>query len=70
VLTLSVSESRSQHRNREIALERLADLIRNALVVQRVRRPTKPSRSAKKRRLESKKKRGAVKKNRGKVKLD
>lgn len=69
VLTFSVSESRSQHRNREIALERLAELVRGALVVQRARRPTKPSKGAKRRRLETKKKRSTVKKNRGKVDL-
>jgi ribosome-associated protein len=49
------SDMRSQSRNRELAEERLADLVRAALVVPRKRRPTKPSRAAKEARLEEKK---------------
>lgn len=49
------SDTRSQSRNKELAEERLADLVRAALVVPRKRRPTKPSRAAKEARLESKK---------------
>ena len=49
------SDRRSQRQNRESAEERLADLVRAALVVPRKRRPTKPSRAAKQRRLDSKK---------------
>jgi ribosome-associated protein len=49
------SDMRSQSRNRELAEERLADLIRAALVVPRKRRPTKPSRAAKEARLAEKK---------------
>ncbi|MFP3354261.1 alternative ribosome rescue aminoacyl-tRNA hydrolase ArfB, partial [Pseudoalteromonas sp. SIMBA_153] len=44
-------ETRSQARNRELALEQLIDLIRSASQVQKKRIPTKPSRSAKERRL-------------------
>jgi ribosome-associated protein len=62
------SDMRSQSRNRELAEERLADLVRLALVVRKKRRPTKPTRASKEARLESKKlqshkKRGRQKKN-------
>ena len=49
------SDMRSQSRNREIAEERLAEVVRRALVVQRKRKPTKPTRAAKEARLDSKK---------------
>ena len=49
------SDRRSQRQNRESAEERLADLVRAALVVPKKRRPTKPSRAAKQARLDSKK---------------
>ena len=49
------SDMRSQSRNRELAEERLAELVRRSLVVPRKRKPTKPTRAAKEARLESKK---------------
>jgi ribosome-associated protein len=49
------SDMRSQSRNRELAEERLAELVRRSLVVPRRRKPTKPTRAAKEARLESKK---------------
>jgi len=49
------SDMRSQSRNRELAEERLAELVRRALVVPRKRKATKPTRAAKEARLESKK---------------
>ena len=49
------SDMRSQSRNRELAEERLGELVRRSLVVQRKRKPTKPTRAAKEARLESKK---------------
>jgi ribosome-associated protein len=49
------SDMRSQSRNRELAEERLAELVRRALLVPRKRKPTKPTRAAKEARLESKK---------------
>jgi ribosome-associated protein len=57
-------DARSQSRNRQLALERLADRIREALHVDPKRRPTGPSRNAKRKRVESKVKRGQVKKDR------
>jgi ribosome-associated protein len=53
-VTAIAQDSRSQRRNRELALERLAEKRAGALVVQRARRATKPSRGAKERRLEAK----------------
>ena len=62
-----VSDERSQARNRTIALERLARQLAGALQVKRRRVPTRPGRSAVKRRLESKARRGQVKRMRGRV---
>src|SRR3954451_18262703 len=50
VLTAVAQDARGQSRNRELALERLAEKIAAALVVPRRRRPTRPSRGAKERR--------------------
>lgn len=55
---------RSQLRNREAVTERLREVVAAALVVPKVRRPTRPSRAAKQRRLDEKKRRGAVKRDR------
>jgi ribosome-associated protein len=64
---IRVEDTRSQARNREIARERLAELIRTALVAPKRRVPTKPSLGSVRRRLESKAKRGDVKAGRAKV---
>jgi ribosome-associated protein len=53
-LRIVASDRRSQRQNRESAEARMADLVREALVVPKKRRPTKPSRAAKQARLESK----------------
>ena len=58
-------ETRSQHRNRELALERLAARIANALTVQRPRKKSKPTRASKERRLQQKRRRGEKKRLRG-----
>jgi ribosome-associated protein len=55
-------DERSQSRNRELALERLADAIRAGLQVPRKRRPTKPTATARERRLEGKRRRAETKK--------
>ena len=55
------SDSRSQRQNRVSAEERLAELVRKALVVPRKRKATKPSRAARAARLDDKKKRSATK---------
>jgi ribosome-associated protein len=54
-------DERSQSRNRELALERLAETIREGLRVPRKRRRTKPTRAAKERRLEEKRRRATTK---------
>jgi len=65
VLMLVSDDSRSQHANRRACLERLRELIVEAMRVPKVRRKTKPSRASKQRRLEAKKQRGEIKKLRG-----
>lgn len=64
---LVVQESRDQHRNLELARQKLAAMIRAALVIPKKRRATKPSRSSKRKRLDDKKRRGDQKRARGKV---
>ena len=66
-LVIFCEETRSQARNREIARERLAELVRAALVKPKRRVPTKPTRGSKERRLKAKKVRGEVKKLRGRL---
>lgn len=69
-IIVQCDETRSQARNREIARERLAELIRRALVAPRKRIATRPTLGSKKRRLKAKKERGEVKALRGKVSGD
>ncbi|TQN31478.1 ribosome-associated protein [Haloactinospora alba] len=65
VATVVVQETRSQARNREIARERLASLVASGLEPRAVRRrPPRPSRTAKARRLAEKRRRSEVKRNR------
>ena len=61
VLTVTAAEHRSQRHNRVAARERLAAVLRASLAPPRLRRPTKPSRAAKMRRLADKKKRSELK---------
>jgi ribosome-associated protein len=61
VVRAVAQDERSQSRNRELALDRLAGAIRSGLRVPRKRRPTKPSAAARERRLEEKKRRSAKK---------
>jgi ribosome-associated protein len=64
VLRAVAQDERSQSRNRELALERLAEKLREALRVRRPRRPTRPSAQATERRLEEKKRRAETKRRR------
>jgi ribosome-associated protein len=64
-IVLQVSSERSQARNREIARERLAELVRKALVAPKRRIPTKVSANQKRKRVEAKKARSEVKEGRG-----
>jgi ribosome-associated protein len=65
VLIIEAERFRSQRRNRDDALERLIELIREACEVDKPRRPTRPTLASKKRRLDSKQRRGETKKLRG-----
>ncbi len=64
VVTAVAQDARGQSRNRELALSRLAAKIATALRVQRRRRPTKPSRGARQRRLDEKRRAGERKRDR------
>ncbi len=65
VIIIKAQDSRSQERNRELALERLREMIQQAMVSRPPRRQTKPTQGAKKRRVEEKTKRGRLKALRG-----
>jgi ribosome-associated protein len=67
VLVLKAQQSRSLEANKEDALRRLQELIDKAAVVQAVRRPTRPTRSSQRRRLDEKTRSGQLKALRGKV---
>ncbi len=66
-LVITARRFRSQEANREDARIRLAEMIAEAHIVQARRRPTKPSRSAKAKRVDAKKGRATIKAGRGKV---
>lgn len=67
IIVINAQKHRSLERNREDGLVRLRELIASAAFVPTLRRPTKPSRSAQRKRIESKIKRGLVKMQRGRV---
>jgi ribosome-associated protein len=64
VLRVASQKHRSQAQNREAAIERFAELLREALHRRAARRPTRPSRAAKERRITAKKRRSAAKRER------
>jgi len=61
VLRAIAQDERSQARNRELAVERLVEKLRAALFVPRRRKPTKPTKASRERRLAAKKRRGETK---------
>lgn len=67
VIIIKAQKYRTQEKNREDALERLKEIIKQVGRVQKVRRATKPSRSAKKKRMDSKAQRSRTKALRSKV---
>lgn len=67
ILVIKAQQYRTQEKNREDALHRLLGIIQSAMVVQKTRRPTKPTRSSQRKRMDSKTKRGQTKALRGKV---
>ena len=68
-VTATAQDTRSQLRNRELALERLAARLAHALEVRRPRAATRPTKASKRRRLDAKKRRGDIKQNRRKPDL-
>ncbi len=64
VVTAVAQDSRSQARNRELALERLQSRLTGALTVPRARRATRPTKASRQRRLEAKRRRSQIKRNR------
>jgi len=64
VLVITAHRFRSQEMNRRDAIDRLVALVHQAAHPPKVRRPTRPSRGSRKRRLESKRRRGEIKRNR------
>ena len=69
-LVVHAGRHRSQARNRELARERLAELVRDALATPRKRVPTKPGRRVRERTLAAKRQRSEVKRSRGRVRSD
>ena len=67
VIVIKSQRYRTQEKNREDAFKRLVDLIKAATVMQKKRRPTKPTKGSQKRRMESKTKHGRLKTLRGRV---
>lgn len=67
VVVIKAQQHRSQEMNKEEALRRLQELVKSVAVSPKKRKPTKPTRSSQRKRLDSKTRRGAVKLTRGKV---
>ena len=67
VIVILANSHRTQERNKADAIDRLADLIRQATHVDKKRKATKPSKAAKAKRVDTKKQRSTTKKNRGRV---
>lgn len=67
ILVLKAQSYRTQDMNKQDALERLVGIIKRAAIIQKTRRPTKPTKSSQKRRVEGKKKQGQQKSLRKKV---
>ncbi|MBQ0743436.1 MAG: aminoacyl-tRNA hydrolase [Pseudomonas sp.] len=67
VIIIKAQSYRNQEQNREDAIRRLQELINGAVVVQKRRRPTKPTKGSQTRRMDSKTKRGQAKSLRGRV---
>ena len=70
LITIRVDEHRSQKRNKDDALERLSTKVREGLQVNRPRKGTRPSRSAKRKRADAKTRRGRLKQQRQRPSLD
>ncbi len=69
VVIIKAQQYRRQEQNREAALERLVQLVRRATVTARRRKPTRPGRAAREKRLNAKTRRGRIKAMRGRVRV-
>lgn len=67
IIVIKSQRHRSQDKNRSDALEKLAEMIRKALVGKKPRKATKPTKTSQQKRLDEKTKRGRLKESRGKV---
>ncbi|MFT5691807.1 MAG: ribosome-associated protein [Oceanicoccus sp.] len=67
VIVIKAQQYRTQEKNREDALNRLGQLIRGATIITKNRRPTKPTKSSQRKRMDKKNQRGKTKNLRGKV---
>ncbi|MEZ9875277.1 alternative ribosome rescue aminoacyl-tRNA hydrolase ArfB [Vibrio breoganii] len=67
VVVIKAQAYRTQELNKQDALNRLQELIKSATVVQKKRRPTKPTKASQRRRIDSKKKKGQTKSLRGRI---
>ena len=67
ILVIKAQKYRTQEKNRLDALERLTEIIRSAGIVQKIRRPTKATKSSRKKRVDNKVNRGKTKALRGKI---
>lgn len=67
IVIIKAQAHRSLEKNKEEALQRLQEMVAGASAVQRVRRPTKPTRSSQRKRLDTKTMRGRIKAMRGKL---
>lgn len=69
VIIIKAQSYRTQEQNRDDALQRLVELIQSTLVIQKKRRPTRPTRASRERRVDNKKKLSQKKSLRGKIGL-
>lgn len=67
IVVIKAQQFRTQEKNREDALQRLQQLLRSVMHTQKARRPTKPTRSSQRKRVDSKVKRGKIKALRGRI---
>ncbi|MEZ8965075.1 peptidyl-tRNA hydrolase [Vibrio breoganii] len=67
VVVIKAQAYRTQELNKQDALNRLQELIKSVTVVQKKRRPTKPTKASQRRRIDSKKKKGQTKSLRGRI---
>jgi ribosome-associated protein len=67
VIIIKAQQFRTREKNRDDAFQRLQEIIKGVTVVQKKRRPTKPSKGSKQKRLDSKTRRGKTKELRGRV---